>query len=159
MKKSVQVAGSLVGAGMMVVAGASAAIAVPVDQADAANVEAVSQEALCTDATVESVAVEGSFAYTQDTVTDSASIAGAFRTATNAVCSSLPNYGAIFAAIAVSNGSGDSFEANVEELSEECGESHIMGCSCASNVAGGGAIINAEVTGVPVASLASMAGL
>lgn len=81
MKKSVQVAGSLVGASMMVVAGASAAIAVPVDQTEAANVEAVSQEALCTDATVESVAVEGSFAYTQDSLTPNASIAGAFRTA------------------------------------------------------------------------------
>ena len=49
-------------------------------------------------------------------------------------------------------------EATVAEMAEEEGaDSYVLGCSCASNAPGGGAIANAEVSGVSLASLMAMA--
>ena len=49
-------------------------------------------------------------------------------------------------------------EATVAEMAEaEGADSYVLGCSCASNAPGGGAIANAEVSGVSLASLMAMA--
>ena len=51
-----------------------------------------------------------------------------------------------------------SFTATVDELAgEEGAASYVMACSCATNVAGGGAIANAEVEGVSLETLVQMA--
>ena len=48
--------------------------------------------------------------------------------------------------------------ATVDELAgEEEATSYVMACSCATNVAGGGAIANAEVEGVSLETLVQMA--
>ena len=150
MKKSTQIVGSLVSATMLVSAGAGMALAAPAVEVAAENAQAGAQE---------DAAVEGSFSYTQDRVTDNASIAGAFRTATAALCNSLPSYGTAIVNIAIGGDVADGLDANVQELCEKCGESHVMACACAANQAAGGSIINAEVSGVSVASIAAIAGL
>ena len=46
----------------------------------------------------------------------------------------------------------------MDELAgEEGAASYVMACSCATNVAGGGAIANAEVEGVSLETLVQMA--
>lgn len=48
-------------------------------------------------------------------------------------------------------------EATVEELAEQTDvENLVVGCACSSNVPGGGAIVNAEVSGIPIAAVAAM---
>ena len=55
-------------------------------------------------------------------------------------------------------GPNASFTATVDELAgEEEATSYVMACSCATNVAGGGAIANAEVEGVSLETLVQMA--
>ena len=81
--------------------------------------------------------VEGSFSYDQDAVTANAEISGVFCKAA---------------------GPGASFTATADELAgEEGAASYVMACSCATNVAGGGAIANAEVEGVSLETLVQMA--
>ena len=61
-------------------------------------------------------------------------------------------------AIKVSVAGLPTMEATVAEMAEEEGaDSYVLGCSCASNAPGGGAIANAEVSGVSLASLMTMA--
>ena len=104
--------------------------------------------------------VEGSFSYDQDAVTANAEISGVFCKAAATLCASLPTYGcetAKAAAITVA-GPGASFTATADELAgEEGAASYVMACSCATNVAGGGAIANAEVEGVSLETLVQMA--
>lgn len=84
-----------------------------------------------------------------------------FNKAASAVCASLPEYGIEAARHAIQvncQESGTSFEATVSEMSEEEGAvTFLMGCSCSSNVAGGGAIMNAEVTGIAFYAVADAA--
>ena len=50
------------------------------------------------------------------------------------------------------------FTTTVEEVAgEEEGTAYVMACSCATTVAGGGAIANAEVEGVSLETLVQMA--
>lgn len=54
---------------------------------------------------------------------------------------------------------GSTIEATVEDLASEDGAaSYTVGCACSSNVAGGGAIVNADVSGVSLASVAQRVG-
>ena len=96
----------------------------------------------------------------QDAVTANAEISGVFCKAAATLCASLPTYGcetAKAAAITVA-GPGASFTATADELAgEEGAASYVMACSCATNVAGGGAIANAEVEGVSLETLVQMA--
>lgn len=126
----------------------------------AAEVTASEQSAVEADPGVRSAsAVEGEFSFTQGVVTSSGTISSVFCKAASVVCASLPQYGIECARMAIDIASGDVLlSATVEEMSEEDAVSHLMGCSCASNVAGGGAIANAEVSGASVAAIAALAG-
>ena len=101
--------------------------------------------------------MEGTFSYTQDAVSSNAEISGVFCKAAATLCASLPTYGceAVKAAAVTVAGPNASFTATVDELAgEEEATSYVMACSCATNVAGGGAIANAEVEGVSLETLA-----
>ena len=151
MKKSTKIVGSLVSASMLAMGGAGMALA-----ADAPAVEVAAENAQA--GAAQEAAVEGSFAYTQDRVTANADIAGAFRTATAALCNSLPSYGTAISAIVI-GGDVAGCELDVAEVCEDCGQTHVMACVCAANQPAGGSVINAEVTGVSVAAIAAVAGL
>ena len=89
-----------------------------------------------------------------------AEISGVFCKAAATLCASLPTYGceAVKAAAVTVAGPNASFTATVDELAgEEEATSYVMACSCATNVAGGGAIANAEVEGVSLETLVQMA--
>lgn len=104
---------------------------------------------------------QGAFSFDQGALTSNEAIRNVFCKAAAAVCASLPDYGAASAAQPVHVG-GDvasSFEATVGDMAgSEGSQARIMACSCASNLAGGGAVANAEVSGVPLAVIAAMAG-
>lgn len=72
----------------------------------------------------------------------------------------MPQYGIDSVnAITVTGPDGVSFAGTVNEMAaDEDATAYTIACACASNVAGGGAIINANVAGVSLASLAAMAG-
>ena len=100
--------------------------------------------------------VSGDFAFSQDVVSSNATISGVFAKAANALCASMPDYAVRCACgnVVVVTGDGVSVQANVGELAEvEDAGGFIMGCSCATNVPGGGATVNAEVQGVALATL------
>lgn len=93
-------------------------------------------------------------------MSSNAEISGVFCKAAATLCASLPTYGceAVKAAAVTVAGPGASFTATVDELAgEEEATSYVMACSCATNVAGGGAIANAEVEGVSLETLVQMA--
>lgn len=145
----------------------------------AGTVPAIAQEAPSSDATtaVEATVIEqdyaalgtkaianvnGTFSYDQSAKTSAAHIATHFAKAAAVLCESLPTYGAAIAAgpIAISLGADPqaTLEATVAEIADEEGsESYDMACSCASNGPGGGAIANAEVSGVSLASVLAYA--
>lgn len=165
MNTTVKALGATVGAVALV--GSSVALALPAIEQGVAGSQTVdaalaSHEGAAPQAgTVRVAGVQGSFSFDQNTVTSSADIANVFNKAAATLCASLPKYGVAQAAqtIAVSTGGEYGFTAQMGELSGSKGaESSIIGCSCASNVPGGGAIANAEVEGVTLASLAAMAG-
>lgn len=154
--------------GATVLAGSALLATAPmyVEQGDAVDASGESQEAQAVAAieSAESVQmdkVEGSFSYDQNVTCDSASISDVFRKAASALCSSLPQYEARTEAgiITLNSADGTSFQATTSELADSKGSDHrVMTCACSSNVPGGGAIANADVEGVSVASLARQAG-
>lgn len=104
---------------------------------------------------VQKASVSGEFACTQDCLTPTATISGVFMKASAVLCQSM--------AQAVTVGGADGYVVShdgnavyVEAADGDGGkQSQIMGCSCASNVPGGAAVMNAQVGGVSVASLAA----
>ena len=93
-------------------------------------------------------------------VSSNAEISGVFCKAAATLCASLPTYGceAVKAAAVTVAGPNASFTTTVDELAgEEEATSYVMACSCATNVAGGGAIANAEVEGVSLETLVQLA--
>lgn len=105
--------------------------------------------------------VEGSFSFDQDAVSSNESLRQVFAKAAAALCEGLPVYeltseltsdGSILV-----SGPGGFMEATVADMAEEDGSSaYVMGCACSSNGAGGGAIANAEVSGVALESVARL---
>ena len=163
-KKAALIAGSAT----LAFAGAAAylpavALAAQPDGGQAAD--AVQQDAQETAATgLETVRnVQGAFSFTQDEVTPNGTISGVFNRAAAAVCASLPTYVSAVQDLSISVGgsaAGNEFVGTVDEMaSEEGAKAFLMACSCASNVAGGGAIANAEVSGVSLESIARAAGV
>lgn len=151
MKTTVKNAGAVLGAAMMATAGIAGAVPAFADEAPAAA-EAQASEA----GAAEARAVDGEFAFAQDKVTG----IGVFAKAAAAVCASLPNHAATCTCLQIAVQSGDAqLIATVQEMMADGEmETHIMGCSCASNAPAGGAVANAEVSGVSLASLAAMMG-
>ena len=94
--------------------------------------------------------VEGQFSYDQGVVTSNETIASVFAKAAATLCQATADGYGVYTAQAI--------KVSVAEMAEEEGaDSYVLGCSCASNAPGGGAIANAEVSGVSLASLMAMA--
>ena len=156
--QTVKTIGGVMSAVALISGGAGVAQAATIEPAAAAPAAATTLAAADTEAPAR--AVEGTFSYTQDAVSSNAEISGVFCKAAATLCASLPTYGceAVKAAAVTVAGPNASFTATVDELAgEEEATSYVMACSCATNVAGGGAIANAEVEGVSLETLVQMA--
>lgn len=159
---TVKTIGGVMSAVALISGGAGVAQAATVEPAAAATPASATTLAAAdaADAEAPARAVEGTFSYTQEAVSSSAEISGVFCKAAATLCASLPTYGceAVKTAAVTVAGPNASFTATVDELAgEEEATSYVMACSCATNVAGGGAIANAEVEGVSLETLVQMA--
>ena len=159
--QTVKTIGGVMSAVALISGGAGVAQAATIEPAAAAPASATTLAAAdVADTEAPARAVEGTFSYTQDAVSSNAEISGVFCKAAATLCASLPTYGceAVKAAAVTVAGPNASFTATVDELAgEEEATSYVMACSCATNVAGGGAIANAEVEGVSLETLVQMA--
>ncbi|WP_418385343.1 hypothetical protein [Adlercreutzia sp.] len=164
--QTVKTIGGVMSAVALISGGAGVAQAATIEPAAAAPAAATTLAAAdAADTEAPARAVEGTFSYTQDAVSSNAEIGGVFCKAAATLCASLPTYGceavkaaAVKAAAVTVAGPNASFTATVDELAgEEEATSYVMACSCATNVAGGGAIANAEVEGVSLETLVQMA--
>lgn len=106
------------------------------------------------------VSVQGEFSYTQDAITTNEAIRGVFAKASSAVCASLPTYDLSHTGLKmiVKNGSTETI-ACIEDMLDGKPSTQIVGCACSSNIAGGGAVANAEVSGMSIKSMAVMMGV
>lgn len=104
--------------------------------------------------------VQGEFSYDQATVTSNDAIANVFQKAAATLCQTMPEYGVTVAkegmGIIEVSGPDGSLSATVDELVDGEDFGAIMGCACATNAPGGGAIANAEVEGVALATIAAL---
>lgn len=149
--------------GTVALVGSGVAIAAPVLASESTPSAAASQVVQVKAAEDSAAAenVQGSFNFDQSAVSSNASISEVFAKASAALCSALPNYGVmnLAHAIVISGNVDSAFEATVSEMASDTEEgAMVMACACASNVPGGGAIVNAEVSGVTLESIANKAG-
>lgn len=163
MKKTAAVAGVVASA--LAIGGASAvALAAPSvgTQATAAPVEAAAiQLGQALSPFVRVANVQGTFAASQDVVTPVSDIMSKFCKAAAAMCASLPDYDvtSVQGTVSVSGDVERPFEGTIAQMAESEGSvSYTLACACASNIPGGGAIVNASVEGVSLASIAVAAG-
>lgn len=109
--------------------------------------------------------VEGTFSFTQQSITPTEAIAQIMQKAEAYLCGSLGSVGATTElnegdwSLRVTGAAETPFMISGEELGDEATQSLVLGCSCAGNPAGGAATVNAEVTGVSVVHLMEMAGV
>lgn len=152
-KKAAATVGCLVLAASGMAATVPAAAQEPPSQTVAQT--SASQSAHAGKAALASVA--GTFAFDQEAVSSNRTISSVFGKAASVLCASLPRYAldGQGRAICVSS-PGASFGTALEDLAESGTTNITVGCSCASNGTGGGAAINANVSGVPLALLASL---
>ena len=104
--------------------------------------------------------VEGTFTWDQGTITPNEVIKSVFQKASIALCdaaSELTIADAEDWAISVSGDVQQAYSATLGELADESEGTMIKGCTCVSNGAGGPASINAQITGVPLASIIARA--
>ena len=152
-------ASSLILLGSAALAAAPAVMDITADASPAAATQQATEASAAAEATGVQ-RVEGQFSYDQGVVTSNETIASVFAKAAATLCQTTADgYGVYTAqAIKVSVAGLPTMEATVAEMAEEEGAySYVLGCSCASNAPGGGAIANAEVSGVSLASLMTMA--
>ena len=151
-------ASSLILLGSAALAAAPAVMDITADASPAAATQQATEASAAEATGVQRV--EGQFSYDQGVVTSNETIASVFAKAAATLCQTTADgYGVYTAqAIKVSVAGLPTMEATVAEMAEEEGaDSYVLGCSCASNAPGGGAIANAEVSGVSLASLMTMA--
>ena len=151
------VAGSAVLAAGFALAGAAQVQPALASETDGAAVAAAAEgvQAGASGAT-QARAVEGEFAFDQAALTPTADISAVFAKAATALCAGLPDYAltcACGAPIMVVGPDGATMQATVADLADGAEGSLVMGCSCATNAAGGGAIVNAQVSGASLASV------
>ena len=104
--------------------------------------------------------VSGGFSYQQSIVTPNWKIAEVFQKAANALCNATTELTVTAAAdwtLTVSGDVANAYTATLGELAADDEQTTLMGCSCAANAPGGAAVINAEVTGVPLATIVERA--
>ncbi len=100
------------------------------------------------------IPVQGDFSFTQNATTGNDEIAGIFSKAAATLCDSLPLYGVeqsgtdLGLSMPGTDVSVDLSDAEALDIQDR-----ILGCACATNMPGGGAIMNAEVSGVTFESL------
>lgn len=101
--------------------------------------------------------VQGQFSFEQSTVTPNWQIAEVFQKGAATFCGSETELTVTAPedwTISVSGDVANPYTATLGEITADEGpQMTLMGCSCAANPAGGRAIINAEVTGVPLAEI------
>ncbi len=151
--------GAFAGAAMLAVSGAAAVVPAVAQPADAAGVVATDQAAAAK-AGATSATVQGSFTFAQDVVTSNDTISTVFAKAAATLCQCATQEAATCCAsvIAVGGDVANSYSATVAEMAgNDASTRVIMGCSCASNVAGGGAVANAEAEGVTLESVLAQA--
>lgn len=161
-KNTLKIVGSTLSAVALVSGGAAIAAAPGEAIASSAPDMAAeaSESAVDLGSTVKAPVVEGSFSFDQAAVSDNADISNIFAKAAATLCNAMPVYQAqaASAAIEVSAEDGSSFTATVDDMANSEGaESYTMACACSTNAPGGGAIANAEVEGVSLASIMEMA--
>lgn len=155
MAKAATIVSAVTGTSLLLAgAGAVVPLVVP-DQAVAAQEQVVMGVAQ-QKAAVKSVS--GTFAYDQAVTTSNATISTLFTKAAATLCASLPEYGMTQTSIAVSvSGPNGLYSGTVADMAAEDGAaSALMGCACATNTAGGGAIMNAQAQGVALATIAAL---
>ena len=160
MNKAAKTIGATVGSATLLGAAMMAAAPMPFVSNEDYGLEEASLET--TSAVTESIKeVRGAFAFDQTTTVATASIVEVFNKAAATLCSAMPQYAMDAQGRPVCVKSPNtSFTATVDELSDEEGaQSYIIGCACATNAPGGGAIVNADVQGVPFASIVARAGI
>lgn len=157
--------GALASATMLAVAGAASVMPAVAQANDCVAESAVVQQGQLaeTQGEVSAPIVEGVFSFTQEAVTSNKEIGAVFAKAAAVLCQTMAGEAISSApSIAVGGDVVSSFTATVTDMAEGDGAvSYVMGCTCATNVAGGGAIANAEVEGVALESIlaqAQMAG-
>lgn len=142
----------LVGAGAVVAAPAVGAVAADDAVAYAAPVDVATAPAKAGVANV-----QGDFGYTQLAVTSTADISGVFSKAAAVLCTGLPEYAVDGVAGALTITGGTQMQATVADMqADDAAASVLMACACASNPVGGGAVANADVSGVTLATVAAL---
>ena len=158
MSKTVKKATAVVGCAML----ASSAIVAPAmaieSNGTCVAIQDVSQEAVATESHDAVSKVVGTFVYTQDSLSSNEYISGIFSKAAATLCASLPDYAvrSVASDLRVSGIDGLSWTVP-EQMLEEGDSAKIIGCSCASNAPGGGAVAQAEVSGVSLEALVALA--
>ena len=147
-------------ASSVLLVGAGAAVAAPAVNAvvaDDAVAYAAPVDAAAAPAKAGIANVKGDFGYTQKAVTSTADIAGVFSKAAAVLCTGLPDYAVAAAGQPLAITGGTQVQATVADLqADEAAQSVLMACACASNPVGGGAVANADVSGVTIATVAAL---
>ena len=158
-RKASAAAGSalLIAAGALAASPLSAHAATQAPEAPAATVEQSCETAAVPAASAQQVS--GDFAFSQDALTPTAELSGVFAKAASTLCVALPQYcstcGGLLT-VASANGSAMGTVADLAGQDSPAGA--VMACACASNVAGGGAVANADASGAALATLAALVG-
>lgn len=157
MRKAGAVAGSVMLAGAAMAGIAQPALAAGAETNDNVALQAESASATVADSGVQVDKVRGSFSYDQNTVSSTSTVRNAFAKAAAVLCAGLPDYHVEGTGVIRVIGNGASFDATVDDLAADTDQdTYLIGCACSTNGPGGGAIINADVSGVTVAALAAM---
>ena len=149
---------------LLMVAGAGAGVAGAVVAPDTAQAVAVQREAnqvASGQARACAVQIAGEFAFSQAAVTPNATISEVFAKAAATLCASMPAYSDACACQALLVSAPGAFsEATVGQLSAGAeSSSYTLACACATNAPGGGAVANADVSGLSLAGLARAMGV
>ena len=143
--------------------------AAPALAADASESEAPGNDtaAVKADSVVESAqvledTVEGTFSYDQATTTPNSIIKMFFNKVAQTICGATANLAIenpLDWRLEVTGDVENAFIASVDDLAKDEATNQLMTCTCGGNPAGGRAIITADVTGIPLESLLTRAGL
>ena len=155
MAKATTILSAVTGTSLLLAGVGAVAPAIAPDQALAV------QEQVVAGASQDNAAVKtvsGTFSYDQNVATSNATISTLFTKAAATLCASLPEYGTTQVGICVSVTSPNGlYSGTVADMAAEDGAaSTLMGCACATNTAGGGAIMNAQAQGVALATIAAL---
>lgn len=158
MEASKKIIGTVTSAALAL-GGAGALVAAPFIAVDDAWADAAATQPADADGIGAAKAVRtvlGQFSFDQATITPNSVIKNIFQKAAAVLCdgaTELTVGNADDWEITVSGDVAAGYTATLGDLAADNEHQKIMGCTCASNTAGGTAAINAEVTGVPLAYL------